>query len=242
MSDNKKIKFLSIYAVLITILFVLILVALIVVRNTKPANDIVGAKPAVIDEFGEIDWAVRGWNNTMQKLDYDADIVFFGDSITAVSDFRRYYPNKKIVNLGYPGDGLVGMLDRVSGVISVKPEKIFILGGINGLNNDNIEESIETYKNILDQLKYGLPSADIYVQSVLPISKESESDICSNTTIRDFNKRLEQLADEYGLDYIDLYSEYDVNGYMNPELTIDGLHIWPDAYDRWAEKLKSYID
>lgn len=40
-------------------------------------------------------WARNGWTNTLQKLDYDADIAFFGNSITCMSNFQKSFPDKK---------------------------------------------------------------------------------------------------------------------------------------------------
>lgn len=42
-------------------------------------------------------WARNGWTNTLQKLDYDADIAFFGNSITCMSDFQKSFPDKKLL-------------------------------------------------------------------------------------------------------------------------------------------------
>lgn len=190
----------------------------------------------------EKNWAVVGWNNTMQKLDYDADIVFFGDSITRGSDFREYFPKKQIVNLGYPGDSLEGMKQRVISVSSMKPEKVFVLGGINGLSDTNVDASIRLYSELLDELKMDMPYTDFYIQSVLPISKSKELEVCYNTTIQQFNESLRILAKEKNMIYVDIYSLYEVDGEMNPSLTSDGIHILPGAYKLWANAIKQYIE
>lgn len=69
---------------------------------------------------GEIDdktspdyWARVGWTNTIEKLHTDFDIAFFGNSITRGSDFQLDFTDKKIINLGYPGDNILGMIKRV---------------------------------------------------------------------------------------------------------------------------------
>lgn len=68
-------------------------------------------------------WALNGWTNTLQKLDYDADIAFFGNSITCMSDFQKSFPDKKVINLGYPGDTMKGMVLRMAMLKAVEPEK-----------------------------------------------------------------------------------------------------------------------
>lgn len=109
------------------------------------------------------------------------------------------------------------MKQRIISVSSVNPEKVFVLGGINGLSDANI-------------------------QSVLPISKAKELGVCHNTTIQQFNQGIKTLAEERNMIYIDLYSLYEVNGEMNPDLTRDGVHIWPEAYESWANTIKQYIE
>jgi lysophospholipase L1-like esterase len=235
---NKKTKF---YVVIVTILFVLSTTAFAIVffRENYPHRIAVKMGWADKDKNKAINYAVIGWNNTLLKLDYDADIVFFGDSITAQSDFREYFPEKKIVTLGYPGDNLLGMQDRVEAIVAVSPEKVFILGGINGLKSYTIQVGLDRYDTLLSMIKEQLPNSDIYVLSVLPISKDRESKNCSNEVIEEFNGKLHLLVNDYGFTYVDIHSLYlNDQGVMDDKLTKDGLHLYPEAYDRWAEKIR----
>lgn len=233
------------YSVFITVLAVFLAVFVVKFYNEKqptvPEETTVPTTEKPTEPVSEIDWAVVGWNNTLIKLDYDADIVFFGDSITRASDFREYFPYFDIVNSGYSGDTLKGMLSRVAGVAAVEPEKVFVLGGINGLTDTNAADCIKTYAKLLDSLKEALPDAEIYVQSVLPVSHEKEAVYCHNTAIADFNAKLVELAQEKGAVFVNLYPLYELNGEMNPELTVDGIHLTPEAYDLWATEIEQYI-
>lgn len=60
------------------------------------------------------------------------DVVFYGNSITCGSSFQDYFPEVSICNLGYPGDNLDGLTSRSYMIATVKPEKVFVMGGING--------------------------------------------------------------------------------------------------------------
>lgn len=239
---NKRIK---VYAFIVTILFVLSTIAFGIVffRENYPRR--IAVKMGWADNYKNkaVDYAVIGWNNTLLKLDYDADIVFFGDSITAQSDFREYFPEKKIVTLGYPGDNLLGMQDRVEGIVAVNPEQVFVMGGINGLKSYTIQVELKRYETLLSMLKEQLPNSDIYVLSVLPISKDRESKNCSNEVIEEFNGKLQLLVNDYGFTYVDIHSLYlNDQGAMDDKLTRDGLHLYPEAYGRWAEKIGQYIE
>lgn len=238
---KRKNKWLKIYAILTSICAILILAAFCFVFHRAGYDTKLLVKLGLREPVAETNWAVVSWNNTMEKLNYDADVVFFGDSITRGSDFRAYFPESKIVNLGYSGDTLDGMLTRVSSVAAVTPEKVFIMGGINGITDKNIDQSIVTYSKLIEMLIATVPNSEIYIQSVLPISSTRESWFLSNKTIVEFNRKLAQLALEKDATYIDLYSLYEVNGEMNPELTTDGIHLHPDAYALWADAIAKYM-
>ncbi len=189
----------------------------------------------------EVNWTAVGWNNCLEKLDYDADIVFFGDSITRNSDFRTFFPHKKIVNLATPGDSLSDITKRVDGVAAVSPEQVFVLGGINGLRDHNIATRVQEYKDLLKKLRDAVPNATIYVQSVLPISVEKQQEICQNQTIIAFNKELEKLCDGKNTLFVDLFSVYQKDGSLPPQHTSDGVHLLKESYDVWADVIKEYI-
>ena len=229
------------YAIIITALFAISLLLLAALLYRGDYLNKLLFKLGLKTQTAKINWAVFSWNNTMEKLDYKADVVFFGDSITRGSDFRSSFPDKRIVNLGYSGDTLSGMINRISMAKAMNPEQLFILGGINGLTNKNVFKCAELYAKLLDKMQEELPDTRIYVQSILPISPAREKKICKNESIRLFNEQLRDLARERGLEFIDLYPIYEKDGVMNPELTVDGIHLKPQAYEGWANALKNYI-
>ncbi len=250
MNNEKSSKHLKWYAIIITIVFLLVAVAFALVFHRA------GYDKKVLIKFGLIEntnsqniesqvKAILAWDNCLQKMGYDADIVFFGDSITRDSDFGKYFDEQKIVNLGLGSDTIVGMIDRIPMVVSVMPEKIFLMGGINGLNDDNIDDCAKSYAELLDKLHSALPNAEIIVQSVLPIAFKNETantNICHNTSIEQFNEKIRAIASDRNIDFIDLYSLYYLDGEMNPALTRDGVHLHPEAYDLWADAIRPYID
>ena len=98
---------------------------------------------------------------------------------------------------------------------------------------------------MLDKLKEAVPNSKIYVQSILPIATYRENawqpgGVCKNSTIRTFNEKLKLLAKEKGMEYIDLYSIYELNGSLNPIYSKDGVHIYRN-YNPWAKEIKKYI-
>ena len=183
------------------------------------------------------------WEQSLKKMNYDADIVFFGDSITAGSDFATYFDEsgKKIVELGLYGDNLANMNERVQMIADVTPDKIFLLAGINELNGENIEWSLKRYNYLLDNIVEACPNASVYIQSVLPISEELTQRCGSNENIKEYNDSLMVIADERNMTYVDLYSLFYKDGYMNPEYTTDGLHLNAAGYTVWGEAIREYV-
>lgn len=236
---------LKLYSIIVTAVALLLLAAFLVVFIHAGYHTKVLVKLGLQEPVVKTNHALLAWENCLNKMDYDADVVFFGDSITYESDFSAQHPQLKIVNLGYSGDTLSGMISRIPMVQAVSPEKVFILGGINGLTDANISQTAQQYESLLDQLQEALPDTEIYIQSVLPISKEKETsltNICHNETIVAFNKLLEEMAAQRGLVYIDIHSLYYLDGELDPQLTYDGLHLQQQAYEKWENAVKPYLD
>ena len=188
-------------------------------------------------------WSIQGWTNTLEKLHLDMDVVFFGNSITRGSCFEKYFPNVKICNLGYPGDNTDGMLLRVKQIKVVNPEKVFVMAGINGLHIQTEEVFTEKYATMVDSIKLAVPTAKIYLQSILPVNPSMKAGkVFSKEKIARCNELVQKIAEEKGCVYIDLYKLYAVDGIMPKELTRDGVHLYPEAYDRWAEEIKKYVE
>ena len=109
---------------------------------------------------GEIDdktspdyWARFGWTNTIEKLHTDFDIAFFGNSITRGSDFQLDFTDKKIINLGYSGDNIPGMIKRVPMIQKSNAKKVFIMAGTNDLVHISLEEYETRYSKLLSTIR-----------------------------------------------------------------------------------------
>lgn len=198
-------------------------------------------KMGFIKQKPNVNWSAFSWESCLKKLEYSADVVFFGDSIIRGGDFHKAFKDQRIINLGSSGDTLSAMLRRVSMVEVVNPQKIFFLGGINGLTNMNIKKCVEQYSELMDALKRSSPNAQIYVHSVLPISKKREKRICSNRSIKRFNEEIKNIAGEKKLAFIDLFPLYEKDNSLNEDLTVDGLHLKPQAYEIWNNEIRKYL-
>lgn len=186
-------------------------------------------------------WTEQGWFNCLSKLDIQADIVFYGDSHTSGSDFRQYFPDVTICNLGLAGDNLNGFIRRVGMIQAVHPKKIFFMGGINGSGGITLEEYRCKYEMLFFAIKDSIPDAMLYVESVLPINSCIVDCYCSNEKIQEINVILKELCGKFGYQYIDLFSVYAENGELPMRYSREGIHLKKECYSMWADAIRPYI-
>lgn len=197
---------------------------------------------------GEIDdktspdyWARVGWTNTIEKLHTDFDIAFFGNSITRGSDFQLDFTDKKIINLGYSGDNIPGMIKRVPMIQKANAKKVFIMAGTNDLIQISLEEYKTRYSKLLSTIQDSIPGIKIYLESVLPSNHEM-GDYAPNPKVREANRIVQELAKQYNCTYIDIYHLYaNEQDELPKEMTRDGVHLYPEQYAKWAEAIRTYV-
>ena len=175
--------------------------------------------------------------------DPGCDVLFYGDSLTAGGNFDEFFPDLIVVNLGINGATLEDLTEWVPKVSAHHPDKIFVMAGGNNLDAGNVEECTELYRGLLDALREACPDAEIFVESMLPLDKAIASKAnCPNRVIRAFNGRVEALAAEYGMTFVDIYPAYEDRGGLNSALTEDGIHLKDDAFGLWAEIVRPYLE
>lgn len=193
-------------------------------------------------DYWAVQSAVNGWDRTIESLNIDSvNACFLGNSITW-GGFSRAFPDKKIITLAFPGDHLKGIASRVSMMRHFKTRNVFLMGGINGLNNVPLDSTKSMFYNTIDSIKKYAPEATIYVQSILPLNNKLKDDgLKVNPKIIVINDFLKKNESACGYVYIDLYSLYAVNGELPLNMTKDGIHLNSDAYKIWYNKITPYL-
>ena len=182
---------------------------------------------------------VLSWNNCIEQLNTNVDVVFFGDSHIAGGRFAETFPKYKVINLGYIGEDPKGMLRRVPQIEAVHPTKVFVMAGINGLKAHTLEHFERDYAMLVDSILQSVP-CELYLQSILPVT--SNSDYCPNEKIRQANQLIQTIANERDLVYVDLYEEYaNEEGDLPTRLSLDGLHLTKEAYTMWYKRLNTIL-
>lgn len=165
------------------------------------------------------------------------DIVFVGDSITAGAEWNELFPGAPVRNRGIGGDRTDDVLRRFDQLTVGPPSKIFLKIGTNDLGTGvDAATILENYREILDRFAREAPTAEVYVQSVLP------RDATYRDRVEDLNASIETLAAKRGLEFIDLYPAFlDEDGSIQDALTYDELHLSGDGYRQWQEQLAPYV-
>ncbi len=230
------------YAVMITGAFALCVGVILALCIKSGYVDALFFKYGLRQKKAKMNWSAFSWDSCLRKWEHSADVVFFGDSITRGGDFHQAFPSAKVINLGSTGDTLTGMMYRVATVKLFSPQKIFFMGGINGLTNMNMSLCAKQYAQLLDALREAVPDAEIYVHSVLPIARSKEKLYWNNRTIEAFNEAIKKIADSRSIPFVDLYGVYVKDGSMNPALTVDGIHLKPEAYQAWYDAIAPFMN
>ena len=182
-----------------------------------------------------------------KEAETDENIVFFGDSITEGYNLSEFFPNSHIINSGISGnksDNLVSRLEK--DVYKYNPSKVFILIGINDLNNGYSEKEIlDNVQKIINGIKTNRMNAKIYIESIYPINKDKLDNFnkdVDNDTIKNLNKKIEYLCNENNITYINIYDTLlDDDNNLKDIYTRDGLHLSDLGYFKVTSILNSYI-
>lgn len=173
------------------------------------------------------------------------DIVFIGNSITeGGKDWSVKFGVRNIKNRGIGGDITDGVLKRLDEITYFNPKAVFILIGINDLFNIYYQKEIPSVEyvgnNILkiaEIINIKSPSTKIYVQTILPTSKDfmRENIDIVNTIIKSNEKK-------------NIYKVIDLNevftgqdGLLKAELTNDGTHLNKEGYQVWVNYVKPFM-
>lgn len=169
--------------------------------------------------------------------DYEADVVFLGDSLTDGYDLAKYYPQYIAINRGIGGDTTVGLEERLGvSLYEIKPKVAVMLIGVN-----NINSMFDNYENILKSFKENVPNTKIILLSLTSMSGEWGK---NNQLAAYNNVKIKMLAEKYSFEYIDLYSPL-MNietGEIFDEYTTDGGHLTEAGYNVLTKQITPVLE
>ncbi|HHB80000.1 MAG TPA: sialate O-acetylesterase [Saprospiraceae bacterium] len=212
-------------------------------------------------------WAVRklgGWEATMYRLRHKGlsgvyesrkslfgelkttreDIIWLGDSLTEKGEWSELFGDGRHKNRGISGDYAAGVLERLPVILRNQPKAIFLMIGTNdllmGMSPTNL---LGYYRKVVEKILEESPDSELVIESVLPINDKEWVLPAKNKAIFMFNEKLQELAVEKHLVYVDLYGKFvDETGRLDKKYTHDGIHLNGAAYLVWKKTIDPLVE
>ncbi len=165
--------------------------------------------------------------------------VFMGDSITEGFAFNEILPQEQVIagagaTAGFSYDDLDALAEK-------KPDQVFImLGSVDILMpvEDPQELFREDLTKLINRIKEELPGAEIYLQSITPVTQEALEQEPRYAGIGEYNGILKEVAGQSAVHYVDI----GVLARENPALYAeDGIHFQKEFYQLWLQKLSESL-
>lgn len=105
----------------------------------------------------------------------------------------------------------------------------------------------------MDQIKEKLPNCEVFVMAYFPINADEDFGLeqpirdmlfatRTNKNILEANTAIEQLALNHGFNFINVNEGLaDDKGNLKKEYSVEGLHLWPDAYTVILSNLTKFL-
>lgn len=173
-------------------------------------------------------------------------VIFLGNSITDGGEWAELFPGISVLNRGISGDYSTGVLNRLAEVYNRKPDKLFLLIGVNDLTRNIRVDSI--FKNIswiAALMHQHSPKTILYVQSIFPVN-EKLGKFSGHTSKRkqifELNHLLRSHATESNYIFLDVFSALaDSTQRLKEAYTNDGLHLTGAGYQKWKETIEADV-
>ena len=160
----------------------------------------------------------------MDKIEEKPKLAFVGNSHIAFWALNIYFPQWECLNYGVPGEGLayVEAFD-----VDTSDCRVVIQFGSNDiyqLNDENVDGYVERYvKAVL-----AVPSRQTYLFCIFPRCM--------------LNQKIHRKLEGTDIIYLDVFDRLLQDGRLNPELTIDDLHLNGKGYSILSEALRRTLE
>lgn len=183
---------------------------------------------------------------------YFDDVIFLGDSRT--EGFHLYSGLKTGSYLYATGATVesifsksvstpVGKMPMMDALARMDCGKIYVMLGINELGWNGTDIFRNQAAKMIEQMQADHPDATIVIQSILPVSakQDAKGSYVNNKRIDAYNQVLQELAEEYGVVYLDVAEAVsDANGYLRADWNFDGVHLNKAGCQAWLDYLRTH--
>lgn len=181
-------------------------------------------------------------NFVQADASYFSDALFIGDSRTVgISEYGTLSNADFFCSVGLAAGQINNeVIDGMTFDDKIKSKqygKVYVMLGINEVGND-FEYTYTAYRAIVEKIKANQPNAIIYVQANLHVALSAQTNYITNEAINYLNSRIESLADNKRVFYIDINPVYDdASGNLTEAYTSDGVHPLAAYYKQWCDWL-----
>lgn len=161
-----------------------------------------------------------------------AHAVVPGDSITGGFLDYEVLDSSKVVSK--TGVHLKDLEPYIQKTADLKPKVVFLALGLNDvtLTDGDTDTFIKTYRKVLRSVIEKLPDARIYINGILPVTKERAEKHAPYKKIDQYNEVLRKMCQEEEITFID-NAPLVKQEYYEP----DGEHMKITFYPVWAEHM-----
>ena len=196
----------------------------------------------------------------LNKYVKKGQILFTGSSLMEQFPINEILTNHgidmAIYNRGISGYTIPEMLQSMEEqIFGTEPSVIFINIGTNDISREDetMDALREDYRCVLSKIKERLPDTKVYMMAYYPVNTQVAEKVKAwpeaplaarlrSERLADANEVVRGLAGEFGYEYIEVNDGLtDENGRLRSDLTIDGIHMWPDAYEIIFGNLRRYL-
>lgn len=146
--------------------------------------------------------------------------------------------SERVINTG--GGNYISILDAMA---RKSYRKVFVMLGINELSWASKETFYDKYSAVIDRIRELEPEAEIYLQSMTPVTKKQSdnSTTFTNSRIVEYNEVIRQLAEDKECHYLFIHEAYaDEEGCLPANTSEDGIHPYPKYYAQWLTYLETH--
>lgn len=179
-------------------------------------------------------------------------VVFAGDSIMeGIVSYDQLKnidsPGKKYV-VAYKGLGTLSFQIKpafdgetaVDRVISYKPDRLYLMLGMNEMSYRSQKDMLKNYTEILEAIQEESPKTEIVLIAVSPVTKSVVQKQRNYADIAEWNASLKKLAKKYNAYYFDCTEQLaDADGYLKYDGG-DGIHWNLKGYQVFVEQLTEF--
>lgn len=189
---------------------------------------------------------------TWQHVDF-TNSVFIGSSTTdallmyGIPEGANYISGtgktvETVLTEPMPG-GKVAAIDELAGK---NYNQVFLAFGLNELGWPDDALFLLMYAQVISRVREHLPTAAIYIESVLPVGLERSQQNRFGVTqdrVNAFNAMLQQFAAEQGVHFLDVSTELKgPDGYLPAEASRDGVHLTKEWCGRWLQLIAQHTE